>query len=59
MHVGLTAATGQTVRSHKTLAWSFGNTNFSLSDMLITSNLPSLTLWSNRFHDLKSQALGD
>ncbi|XP_034698752.1 L-type lectin-domain containing receptor kinase VII.1-like isoform X1 [Vitis riparia] len=41
MYVGFTAATGRLVESHKILAWSFSNSNFSLSSELITSGLPS------------------
>lgn len=44
MYVGFTAATGQLVESHKILAWSFSNSNFSLSEALITTNLPSFVL---------------
>lgn len=44
MYVGFTAATGQLVESHKVLAWSFSNSNFSLSEALITTNLPSFML---------------
>ncbi|XP_057513064.1 L-type lectin-domain containing receptor kinase VII.1-like [Actinidia eriantha] len=41
MYVGFTAATGQLVQSHRILAWSFSNSNFSLSDELVTTGLPS------------------
>ncbi|KZV37153.1 kinase [Dorcoceras hygrometricum] len=41
MFVGFTSATGALVESHKILAWSFSNTNFSLSEALITRDLPS------------------
>ena len=44
MFVGFTSATGQLVQSHKILAWSFSNTNFSLSEELITAGLPSFVL---------------
>lgn len=44
MFVGFTAATGRLVQSHKILAWSFSNSNFSLSDSLITTGLPSFVL---------------
>ncbi|XP_061375589.1 L-type lectin-domain containing receptor kinase VII.1-like [Gastrolobium bilobum] len=44
MFVGFTSATGQLVQSHKILAWSFSNTNFSLSEELITTGLPSFVL---------------
>ncbi|XP_010431969.1 PREDICTED: L-type lectin-domain containing receptor kinase VII.1-like [Camelina sativa] len=44
MFVGFTAATGRLVQSHKILAWSFSNSNFSLSDSLVTSGLPSFVL---------------
>lgn len=44
MYVGFTAATGQLVESHKVLAWSFSNSNFSLSEALITTNLPSFLI---------------
>ncbi|KAJ9690470.1 hypothetical protein PVL29_012891 [Vitis rotundifolia] len=41
MYVGFTAATGRLVESHRILAWSFSNSNSSLSSELITSGLPS------------------
>ncbi|KAM1320019.1 hypothetical protein ACFX14_005097 [Malus domestica] len=44
MFVGFTSSTGQLVESHKILAWSFSNSNFSLSESLITSGLPSFVL---------------
>lgn len=44
MYVGFSSATGQLVESHKILAWSFSNTNFSLSDALISRGLPSFEL---------------
>ncbi|CAK7350581.1 unnamed protein product [Dovyalis caffra] len=55
MYVGFTASTGQLVQSHKILAWSFSNSNFSLSERLITTGLPSFVLpkdpffWSKGF----------
>lgn len=44
MYVGFTSSTGQLVESHKILAWSFSNTNFSLSEELVTIGLPSFVL---------------
>ncbi|KAK9267173.1 hypothetical protein L1049_009593 [Liquidambar formosana] len=44
MYVGFTASTGQLVQSHKILAWSFSNSNFSLSEALVTTGLPSFVL---------------
>lgn len=44
MYIGFTSSTGALVQSHKILAWSFSNTNFSLSDSLITTGLPSFVL---------------
>jgi serine/threonine protein kinase len=44
MYVGFTSATGQLVQSHKILAWSFSNSNFSLSEKLVTTGLPSFVL---------------
>ena len=44
MYVGFTGSTGQLVQSHKLLAWSFSNSNFSLSEMLVTTGLPSFVL---------------
>jgi serine/threonine protein kinase len=41
MYAGFCAATGQLVESHKILAWSFSNSNFSIGDALLTTNLPS------------------
>ncbi|CAM8975145.1 unnamed protein product [Rhodiola kirilowii] len=44
MYVGFTSATGRLAESHKILAWSFSNSNFLLSDELITTGLPSFVL---------------
>lgn len=44
MYVGFTAATGRLVESHRILGWSFSNSNFSLSESLITKGLPSFVL---------------
>lgn len=44
MFVGFCGATGQLVESHKILAWSFSNSNFSIGDALVTTNLPSFVL---------------
>lgn len=41
MYVGFCAATGQLVESHRILSWAFSNSNFSIGDGLITTNLPS------------------
>ncbi|XP_016499557.1 L-type lectin-domain containing receptor kinase VII.1-like [Nicotiana tabacum] len=44
MYVGFTASTGSLAQGHKILAWSFSNSNFSISDALITHGLPSFEL---------------
>ncbi|XP_060192846.1 L-type lectin-domain containing receptor kinase VII.1 [Lycium barbarum] len=44
MYVGFTASTGDLAQSHKILSWSFSNSNFSISDSLITYGLPSFEL---------------
>ncbi|KAD8388394.1 hypothetical protein FH972_027333 [Carpinus fangiana] len=44
MYVEFTSATGQLVESHKILAWSFSNSNFLLSQELVTTGLPSFVL---------------
>ncbi|KAA0056992.1 hypothetical protein IC582_029365 [Cucumis melo] len=44
MYMGFTSSTGQLVQGHNILAWSFSNTNFSLSESLITTGLPSFVL---------------
>lgn len=44
MYVGFTASTGALIESHKILAWSYSNSNFSLSEALITRGLPSFEL---------------
>ncbi|MBA0630872.1 hypothetical protein Godav_002925 [Gossypium davidsonii] len=41
MHVGFAGATGQLVESHRILAWSFSNSNPSIGNALVTTNLPS------------------
>ncbi|XP_072959000.1 probable L-type lectin-domain containing receptor kinase VII.2 [Typha angustifolia] len=48
MYVGFCAATGKLVEHHRVLAWSFSNSNFSLGDGLITSNLPDFISKSPR-----------
>ncbi|KAM7254840.1 hypothetical protein ACFE04_020081 [Oxalis oulophora] len=44
MFVGFTASTGRLVQTHRILAWSFSDSNFSFSDGLITKGLPSFKL---------------
>lgn len=44
MFMGFTSATGKLVQGHHILGWSFSNTNFSLSESLITTGLPSFVL---------------
>jgi serine/threonine protein kinase len=44
MYVGFSSGTGQLVESHKILGWSFSNSNFSLSENLVTKGLPSFGL---------------
>ncbi|KAK0579542.1 hypothetical protein LWI29_027704 [Acer saccharum] len=58
MYVGFTASTGQLVESHKILAWSFSNSNFSLSEKLITTGLPSFVLPKIPFFKSKSFIAG-
>ncbi|XP_021826106.1 probable L-type lectin-domain containing receptor kinase VII.2 [Prunus avium] len=41
MYVGFCGTTGALVESHRILAWSFSNSNFSIGDGLVTQNLPS------------------
>uniref|UniRef100_A0A6N2KGU5 non-specific serine/threonine protein kinase n=1 Tax=Salix viminalis TaxID=40686 RepID=A0A6N2KGU5_SALVM len=50
MHVGFTSSTGELVQGHKILAWSFSNSNFSLSESLITTGLPSFVLPKDPFY---------
>ncbi|PIN19327.1 Serine/threonine protein kinase [Handroanthus impetiginosus] len=58
MFVGFTAATGDMIQSHKILAWSFSNTNFSLSEGLITEGLPSFELPKTPIHRTKGFIAG-
>jgi hypothetical protein len=44
MYVGFSSSTGLLIQSHKILAWSFSNSNFSLSEELVTTGLPSFVL---------------
>ncbi|PON58410.1 Serine/threonine protein kinase [Parasponia andersonii] len=44
MYIGFTSSTGALVQSHKILAWSFSNSNFSLGESLVTTGLPSFVL---------------
>ncbi|KAM7492242.1 hypothetical protein LguiA_035163 [Lonicera macranthoides] len=41
MYIGFGGATGQLVESHRILSWAFSNSNFSIGDALVTTNLPS------------------
>ncbi|CAN1229419.1 L-type lectin-domain containing receptor kinase VII.1 [Linum grandiflorum] len=58
MFVGFTAATGQLVQSHKILGWSFSNSNFSISEGLIVTGLPSFVLKSNSIVESKGFVIG-
>ncbi|KAL0398586.1 UNVERIFIED_CONTAM: L-type lectin-domain containing receptor kinase VII.1 [Sesamum radiatum] len=58
MYVGFTAATGALIESHKILAWSFSNTNFSLSEMLLTRGLPSFELPGTPIHKTEAFIAG-
>lgn len=58
MYVGFTSSTGQLVQSHKILAWSFSNSNFSLSERLITTGLPSFVLPKGSFFRSKGFIAG-
>ncbi|KAK6934052.1 Protein kinase domain [Dillenia turbinata] len=44
MYVGFTGSTGKLVESHRILAWSFSNSNSSISEALVTTGLPSFVL---------------
>ncbi|XWS19604.1 hypothetical protein CRYUN_Cryun31cG0029800 [Craigia yunnanensis] len=54
MYVGFTSSTGRLVESHMILAWSFSNSNFSLSESLITTDLPSFAIPKTPFFKHKS-----
>ncbi|KAL8468031.1 hypothetical protein ACS0TY_031326 [Phlomoides rotata] len=58
MYVGFTAATGALIESHKILGWSYSNSNFSLSERLITSGLPNFELPKTPFHKTKGFIAG-
>ncbi|KAL3851320.1 hypothetical protein ACJIZ3_013202 [Penstemon smallii] len=58
MYVGFTASTGALIQSHKILAWSFSNTNFSLSKRLITRGLPSFELSKTPIHKTRGFIVG-
>lgn len=58
MYVGFTASTGALVESHKILAWSFSNTNSSLSESLITTGLPTFELPKTPIHETKGFIAG-
>ncbi|XP_062096083.1 L-type lectin-domain containing receptor kinase VII.1-like [Humulus lupulus] len=58
MYIGFTSSTGQLVQSHKILAWSFSNTNFSLGESLITTSLPSFVLPKDPIFKSKGFILG-
>ncbi|KAK6124349.1 hypothetical protein DH2020_041919 [Rehmannia glutinosa] len=50
MYVGFAASTGAFIESHKILGWSFSNTNFSISERLITKGLPKFELPKTPIH---------
>nr|POF11984.1 putative l-type lectin-domain containing receptor kinase vii.2 [Quercus suber] len=59
MYTGFCAATGQLVESHKILAWSFSNSNFSIGDALVTTNLPSFVTPKGRKSGEEREGLED
>ncbi|XP_075505504.1 L-type lectin-domain containing receptor kinase VII.1-like [Primulina tabacum] len=58
MFVGFTSSTGALVESHKILAWSFSNDNFSFSEGLITKDLPSFEPPKTPLHKRKGFIAG-
>ncbi|XP_022724573.1 L-type lectin-domain containing receptor kinase VII.1-like [Durio zibethinus] len=58
MYVGFTSSTGRLVQSHRVLSWSFSNTNFSLSESLITTGLPSFAIPKTPFYKHRSFIAG-
>ncbi|KAK6268761.1 hypothetical protein QUC31_012921 [Theobroma cacao] len=58
MYVGFTSSTGRLVESHRILAWSFSNSNFQLSESLITTGLPSFAIPKTPFYKHKSFIAG-
>ncbi|GMI93430.1 L-type lectin receptor kinase VII.1 [Hibiscus trionum] len=54
MYVGFTSSTGALVQSHRVLAWSFSNSNFRLSERLITAGLPSFAIPETPFYKHRS-----
>nr|AKV93676.1 clade VII lectin receptor kinase [Nicotiana benthamiana] len=58
MYVGFTASTGDLAQGHKILAWSFSNSNFRISDALITQGLPSFELPKDPVHRSKGFIAG-
>ncbi|XP_022715871.1 L-type lectin-domain containing receptor kinase VII.1-like isoform X1 [Durio zibethinus] len=58
MYVGFTSSTGRLVESHRILAWSFSNSNFSLSESLITTGLPSFAIRRTPFYKHRSFIAG-
>ncbi|KAI3732047.1 hypothetical protein L1987_63244 [Smallanthus sonchifolius] len=58
MYVGFTASTGTLTQSHNILSWSFSNSDFSLSDGLVTENLPSFVLPDEGFFKSKGFVIG-
>ncbi|XVF27636.1 hypothetical protein REPUB_Repub14bG0125400 [Reevesia pubescens] len=58
MYVGFTSSTGQLVESHRILAWSFSNSNFSLSESLVTAGLPSFAIPKTPFYKRRSFIAG-
>ncbi|KAK6124355.1 hypothetical protein DH2020_041925 [Rehmannia glutinosa] len=50
MYVGFSASTGAFIERHNILGWSFSNTDFSLSERLITKGLPKFELQKTPIH---------
>ncbi|GFQ07122.1 L-type lectin-domain containing receptor kinase vii.1 [Phtheirospermum japonicum] len=58
MFVGFIAATGNLTQQNRLLSWSFSNTNFSLSEGLITRGLPNFELPKTLIHRTKGFIAG-
>ncbi|GMJ14680.1 L-type lectin receptor kinase VII.1 [Hibiscus trionum] len=58
MYVGFTSSTGRLVESHRILSWSFSNSDFELSERLVTTGLPLFTIPKTPFHKHRSFIAG-
>ncbi|KAF7805938.1 putative L-type lectin-domain containing receptor kinase VII.2 [Senna tora] len=58
MYVGFCASTGLLLDTTRIMAWSYSNSNFSIGDALITTNLPSFVHQKGLFSGSRALVIG-